>query len=326
MFKKLEKVSKENFNKAVKHARFLNKKRQGDVYAQNVVLPLGSFLFAAIFLVLLLGISYEIVAEQNAKLKFFETFSFIPEFCHKLWEVFGKITDNNFLKVVMTVVLMYLVPFVVCGVVSFVVRIFVRVKPPKIEGSDKAKAKQLYFYLDQAPSHKTDCSDAQTLWQRITGIAISSAMVAFVIYSLFSKLTPTQKDSEWWMFALLVVMTLIGGAFIYCLYARFHFVFALIIKPCYSNFKKWKEFKDKVDEYWLSVDPEESQRRRAVAPKAEYDGWKYKNLGKSEYYKSKFNQHYAELTGTDYETDAEKATRIASEVADELSGKGNGNY
>ena len=52
----------------------------------------------------------------------------------------------------------------------------------------------------------------------------------------------------------------------------------------------------------------------------------YSRLGESEYYKSKFDEYYAQYTGTPYETDAEWAARIVRSTEEDLSGKGYGDY
>lgn len=328
--KKIEKISKENFPEAVKYAHSLNKKRHADVLAQNIVLPLGSILFGVHVLILALGLAYEIVAERNHQLAFFETFHFIPDYCHKLWGFFGEITDIMFLKIIMFFALLYLVPFFVCGIISLIIRVFTKGEKPVIEGSDAKRAKQLYSYIEQAPTHKTDAYDAQTIWCRITGISFCALLAAFIIHSVISEaLVFAQKDTEWWWYAILVAMVLLGGAMMYVLYFRMYFLLNVIIKPCYSSEKKWKDFKAEADRYWVSLDFDERLKRTKEELRKEheeYDGWKYKNIGKSEYYKSKFNEHYAKLTGTDYETDEEWAKRIVNDVEDDLSGKGYGDY
>ena len=52
----------------------------------------------------------------------------------------------------------------------------------------------------------------------------------------------------------------------------------------------------------------------------------YSRLGESEYYKSKFNEYYAQYTGTPYESTEEWAKRIVRETEEDLSGKGYGDY
>ncbi len=328
--KKIEKISKENFPEAVKYAHSLNKKRRADIIAQNIVLPLGSILFGVHALIFILGVAYEVIAEHNHQLAFFNTFRFIPDYCHKLWGFFGEITDVMFLKIIMFFALLYLIPFVVCGTISLIIRIFTKGEKLMIEGSDAKRAKQLYSYIDETPSHKTDAYDAQTIWCRITGISFCGLLAAFIIHSVFSTASVfAQKDTEWWLYALLVAIVLLGCALLYITYVQMYFVLNAIIKPCYSSEKKWKDFKAEADRYWVSLDLDERLKRTKEALRKEheeYDGWKYRNIGKSEYYKSKFNEYYAGYTGTDYETDEEWAKRIVSDVEDDLSGKGYGDY
>ncbi len=326
--KKIEKISKENFPKAIKYVRLLNKRRQADIIAQNIVLPLGSILFGVHALILLLGVVYEVVAENNHRLAFFDTFSFIPDYCHKLWGFFGKIADVMFLKIVMFFVLLYLVPFVVCGIVSLIIRAFTKGQKLIVEGSDAKRAKQLYDYIEQTPVNKTEVSNIESLWLKITGISFCGLFAGFIAYSVFTGSLSKSKP-EWWMYALFVGMLLLGGVLLFVAYYRFYFILKLILKPCYSSEKKWEEFKAEADRYWVSVDFDERKKRAMKDLKKEqeeYDGWKYRSVGKSEYYKSKFKEYYAEYTGTDYETDEEWAERIVRDVEDDLSGGGYGDY
>ena len=330
ILKKVEKISKENFPKAVKYAYSLSKKRHADFLAQNIVLPLGSILFGVHALILILGVAYEVVTDNNTNLAFFDTFSFIPDYCHKIWGFFGEITDVMFLKIVMFFALLYLVPFVVCGIISFIIRIFTKGQKPVIEGSDAKRAKQLYSYIDNAPANKTDAYDAQIIWCRITGISFCALLAAFIIHSVISTASVfTQKDTEWWLYAIFVAMVLIGCALLYITYFQMYFVLNVIIKPFYSSEKKWEEFKAEADRYWVSLDLDERKKRikeELRKKDEEYDGWKYSSIRKTEYYKSKFNENYAKYTGTDYETDEEWAKRIVRDVEDDLSGKGYGDY
>ena len=51
-----------------------------------------------------------------------------------------------------------------------------------------------------------------------------------------------------------------------------------------------------------------------------------KGLRSTEYYKEKFDEYYAQYTGTKYETPEEKAARLADDVISDLSGDGKWDY
>ena len=62
--KKITSISKENFPAAIKYAYRLNKKMAVNAFAQYVILPIGSILFAFHALILLLGLA-QMVAQDN---------------------------------------------------------------------------------------------------------------------------------------------------------------------------------------------------------------------------------------------------------------------
>lgn len=323
MSKKITKISKENFPAAIKYAYSLNKKMTANILAQNIVLPLGSMLFAIHTFILLLGIAHAIVADNNGSLAILDAFPFIPDYCISVWEQFGLITDLVFFKIVMFFASLYLVPIVACGVVRLILSIFIRGKKPTLEGTAAQQAKQLYLYVEQGPFHNRDSYDAQIIWCRIGGIPVIAGFTAIVSHALYTNLTP--NGSALWLHIVLVVIIILEAVLLYLLYARLYFLLTVFIKPYYDSRKKWETFKDEVDRYWLSVDADERKRRKEASKKS-YDGWKYKKLEETAYYKSKFNEYYAQYMGQPYETEEDRAKRIVREVEEDLSGGGWGDY
>lgn len=119
------------------------------------------------------------------------------------------------------------------------------------------------------------------------------------------------------------ILNSVGFGFIfYLLYCVLHYVFTLLIQPYCDGYKKWKTTIDAAECYWLSVDSNARKKRQEDATKDSYDGWKYKNLGKSLLYKAKFDENYAHYMGQPYETDAQKAEKLVREVEEALSGSG----
>ena len=183
MLKRITTISKENFPKAVRYARALNKKMTTNALAQYIVLPLGSMLFAVHALILLFGLALAVVAENNGSLPILDKFPFIASYCNWLWGQISAITDVMFLKIVMIFALLYLVPVVVCGVIRLILSIFTRGQKTTIDGTIAQQAKQLYEYTEQGPFPKKDSYDVQVIWSRISGMSIIACFIAVVCYS-----------------------------------------------------------------------------------------------------------------------------------------------
>ena len=138
--------------------------------------------------------------------------------------------------------------------------------------------------------------------------------------SAFSGLFQSNENAD-----DIIVCIFFGGLF-YVLYVILHYIFTLMLQPYCDSYNEWKKFTDKVDLYWLSIDKDECNRRKEAASREHYDGWKYKSLKKTKYYKDKKDEYYAKYMGLPYETDEDKAKRLVREVEDELSGGGWGDY
>ena len=326
MSKKITKIAEGNFSAAVGYAYTLNKKMDANRWAQNILVPLGSLLFAIHLLIFVLGLTYEVVTEHNAKLAIFDTLRFIPDYCHYLWAQFGRISDLPYLKVAMFLILLYLVPFAACGIVRLFLPLFAKGQAPEIDGSAQKMAKQLYQYVEQGPFSKKDPDDARSLWCAISGISTIAIITAIIAHGLFTNMEI--NDSNYWWAILLAVVVLLEFVLVYILYWRMHFVLTCMIKGFYTAPKDREDFLAEVKRYWLSVDSEERLRVyvEEERKKSSYDGWKYKNLGKTDYYKERFNEHYATYMGYPHDSGDDK---IASDVKDmelDLTGKGYGDY
>lgn len=326
MAKKITKISKENFSAAIDYAYTLNRKMDANRWAQNILVPLASLLFAAHCLIFVLGLTYEVVTEHNAKLAIFDTLRFIPDYCHYLWAQFGRIAESPYIKVAMFFVLLYLVPFAACSIVRLFLPLFVKGQAPEIDGTAPKMAKQLYQYVEQGPFPKKDPDDARSLWCAISGISTIAIITAIIAHGLFTNMEINDSNYGWAI--LMAVVVLLEFVLVYILYWRMHFVLTLLIKGFYSAPKDREAFLAEAKHYWLSVDPEERLRvyKEEERKKSSYDGWKYKNLGKTNHYKEKFNEHYATYMGYPPKNDDDAITRDAKDMELDLSGKGYGDY
>lgn len=323
MAKKITFITDSNFPEAMKYARSLNRKMAVSIPAQNIVLPLGSILFAIHTFILLLNLAQVIAAENGGSIAILASFPFISNYCVIVWDKFGLITQNIYLRVFMFAILFYLLPSIVCAIVRLMISIFIRGKKPTLEGNAAQKAKQLYSFVAQAPLHKRDSSDAQKIWCRITGIPIIACFTAIVSYVLFTS--PTSGVTELWPYIVLALIMIVEAILVYLCYARLYSLLTVFIKPYYDRRKEWEKLKDETKRYWLSIDPDEQKKRDESSSKS-YDGWKYRNLENTQYYKDKYNEYYAQYMGLPYETDEDKAKRQVREIEDELSGGGWGDY
>ena len=140
---------------------------------------------------------------------------------------------------------------------------------------------------------------------------------------MYKQTTP--PESAIWLYVVLVVIVILEVILIYILYSRLHSVLAFFMKRYYNCHKEWEGFKREADRYWLSVDSSEKQKRDEAKNTA-YDGWKYKSLENTLYYKEKYNEYYAKYMGQSYESSEDEAARIAREVHDDMSGGNWGDY
>ncbi|MBQ9859735.1 MAG: hypothetical protein IJO76_03540 [Clostridia bacterium] len=334
MSKRVKEITEETFSDAVDYAHFLNKKLHFNVLSQKIILPLGSILLALHATILFLGVIYLLVRDNPEKLVAFNAFPFIPACWNGIWGAFSNITENLYVKIFLVIVFLFIVPFAVCSITALIVFCLTKSKSPAIEGSTVKRAKNLYNYLEKAPQTQYIVTEGKpVMWRRICGIVSGICIIGFAFYyygssinqnnnflAAFSVLFQSDKSSDD------ILICLSFGVIFYFAYVLLHIVFSFIIQPCCDSYKEWKKFTDEAERHWLSVDKEECKRRKEDASCEEYDGWKYRNLEKTQYYKDKTEEYYAKYMGLPYETDEDKAEQLVRDIEDELSGGGWGNY
>lgn len=334
MSKRIKQITAENFAVAVDYACTLNKKMHANVLAKKIVLPLGSFVFALHSIVMLLGALYMLVQDNVSRVIAFHSIKFIINYWNGIWNFCQNVSELIYVQVILMVLYLFLVPFAISSIAAIIIFYIAKGKELVIKGDTAKKAKQLHEYLDKAPRTYFEAFDGSpVLWRRTSGIISGILIIIFMFYyygcilnqsndflSAFSVLFQSNENSE-----DIIVCIIFGGLF-YVPYAILHYIFTLMLQPYCDSYNKWKKLIDKVEHYWLSVDKEECKRREEAASREDYDGWKYKSLEKTQYYKDKSDEYYAKYMGIPYETDEDKAKRLVSEVEDELSGGGWGNY
>lgn len=334
MSNRIKQITAENFPEAVDYACALNKKMCANVLAKKIVLPLGSVLFALHSMILFLGALGVSVYDNPERLIAFNALPFIQKYWNGVWEIFSNFTELLYVKIILMVVFLFLVPFVISSIAAIIISCTTKGKKPVIEGNTAQRAKQLYTYLDEAPQTYFEAFDGKpVLWRRICGIVSGLCIIVFMLYfygsiinqnndflSAFSVLFQSNKYADD------IVISIFCGVLFYVPYAILHYMFTVIIQPYCDSYNKWKKIIDKVERYWLSVDKDEYKRREEEASRKHYNGWKYRNLEKTQYYKDKKEEYYAKYMGFPYETDEDKAKKLVRDVEEDLSGGGWGDY
>jgi len=334
MSKRTKEITVENFSAAIDYAYDLNKKMNTNVLALKIVLPLGSVLFALHSTILFLGALGVSVYDNPERLIAFNALPFIQKYWNGVWEIFSNFTELLYIKIILMVVFLFLVPFVISSIAVIIISCMTKGKKPVISGNTAQRAKQLYTYLDEAPKTYFEAFDGKpVLWRRICGIISGLCIIVFMLYfygsivnqnndflSAFSILFQSNKYADD------IVISIFCGVLFYVPYAILHYMFTIMIQPYCDSYNKWKKFTDEVERYWLSVDKDECKRREEEASREHYDGWKYRNLEKTQYYKDKKEEYYAKYMGFPYETDEDKAKKLVRDVEDDLSSGGWGDY
>ncbi len=334
MSKRTKEITTENFSEAIDYAYTINKKMTANLLSFKIILPLGSILFALHSMLLCLGALSISVYDKPDRLIAFNALPFIQKYWNGVWDFFSSFTDLLYLKIILMVVFLFFVPFVISSVAAIIIFYTTKGKKPVIEGNTAKKAKELYTYLKNAPRTYFEAFDGKpVVWRRVCGIVSGIGVMIFMFY--FYGAIITQNSN--FLSALLalsqsnkhgdeIILSIICGGLFYVLFVILHYVFTKMIQPYCDSYYKWQKFKDKVEAYWLSVDKEECKRREEEASREKYDGWKYKNLTKTQYYKDKKEEYYAKYMGYPYESDEDKAKKLVIEVEEDLSGGGWGDY
>lgn len=122
-----------------------------NVLALKILLPLGSILFALHSMILFLGALGISVCNNPERQIAFNALPFIQKYWNGIWGIFSNFTDLLYVKIILMVVFLFLVPFVVSSIAAIIIYSKTRVKKPVIEGNTAQQAKRLYTYLDGAP-------------------------------------------------------------------------------------------------------------------------------------------------------------------------------
>ncbi|MBO5321310.1 MAG: hypothetical protein J6B22_01725, partial [Clostridia bacterium] len=120
MSNRIKQITAENFPEAVDYACALNKKMCANVLAKKIVLPLGSVLFALHSMILFLGALGVSVYDNPERLIAFNALPFIQKYWNGVWEIFSNFTELLYVKIILMVVFLFLVPFVISSIAAII--------------------------------------------------------------------------------------------------------------------------------------------------------------------------------------------------------------
>ena len=269
MSKPITRISSLNFAEAVEAIYAFKLKKAVAIRTRNLILPLGSLVFALHALLIALGGLYALMSQEEALA--LETLTFIPTYWNGVMDVFRSITDLWYVHALLMVVYVFLVPFAVSGVLALIVRLTTHVKQPTLSGNVPEQAKQLYDYTNTFPRADKDDEDAHKLWRRLAGATFVVGLLAFVVYAsivLSNTEGSAMEDSALYILIEGIVGILIACAVIHWICTLLHRLFALTIRPFYTAADQKNDYSKLARAYWVSVDPEEQRKAKEAAKKA----------------------------------------------------------
>ncbi len=264
MSKLLNKITTDSFDEAVSFiaTTWASVKRKELIH--KIVRPIGCALFTFLSFILVFGATYKYSSPEDMPV--FATMAHLRKF----WEWFSNLfTTPDMVWYVYWLILIASV-FVIPLAVSAVIAIIVSVchKPdyiPSIEGTTAEKAKKLHKWAveisDKSFNYYYEGTGIKRFFKWIFVLAIAAFLgYAFVILNMQQT--------------MLNVQTLIGFVIVMVV---LYFVFGWILSGFYALNKLFYKkpltayLKEMTEDYWLSVDTEESNRRlQERKPKKEY--------------------------------------------------------
>ena len=274
MTKKVKEISKENFSEAVSYAHALNKKMHTNVRAQKIVLPLGNILFTLHALILFLGV---LCFTGNGFAV--NSLPFVLNYWNAIWGMFGSITEILYIKIILMVLYLFIVPFVICSIIVLILSLKTKVKSPEIKGNPAQKANQLYDYLKNSPQTYFEAFDgAPVVWRRVCGIIAGVLVIVFMLYSQGVAINQTDEflpafrvlfESDKHLEKILICIFM--GVLFYVPYSVLNYIFTKMNEPYFDSQIEWRKFKDEAENYWVSVDKVERNRREQEKRKEQYE-------------------------------------------------------
>ncbi len=173
-------INTKNFPEAVQYAKEFNLLTTRHLRIRAIALPIGCISFLLLSLFFTFGF-------LTAEISPFNTF--IPEklpFISKFWGEFmgwcDDISSNWYIKAIICILLLYLIPFAITSLLALSVKLLTRVPKPSLNGDHVNQVNQLYEYCLKIPCSKKQNRKINTVWCRVIAACFTLLLVACEIY------------------------------------------------------------------------------------------------------------------------------------------------
>jgi hypothetical protein len=115
-----------------------------------------------------------------------EVFPFFSKYWNSIFGFFGTITDLLYVKIILILGFLFVVPFLLCSIITIIVFHCTKNTPLSITGSVAKSAKQLNSYISNSPYFENFVElldEEHALWRRLTGIISGICIAVILLYS-----------------------------------------------------------------------------------------------------------------------------------------------
>lgn len=252
-------ITRENEEELFAYIRRKTRKNKRLLAVRRAVLPIGCIVFVALSVLMTLGIFSLFADEEDAVV--FNTFPFIAAFEEFIAPYLAKLPSAWYVQAGVRVLMVYLVPVAVSGVLAILVSLFHKRKPViKPEGTTATRAQGYHQLVQQMPASVDSygpLDDENTMAAVAGSFAYTGLILAFLIYGLIK--TPSVRGSE-------IVSTVIGmavcAAIVWFVYTFLIRLFIGINGLFYAGGDKPYGLVCATEAYWLTEDKDEAIRRK----------------------------------------------------------------
>lgn len=259
-------ITKDNFSDAYGYIAKLYKKNQKFAVMRKIIIPLGSILFILLSVFMTIALIY---ANRDAEdMLVFEKLPFLISPLEKFLELIGKLPEMWYVRVPVCVLSVFVVPFIIDGIVSILPAVLVGGKKIEDEpvGTELEKAKALHKIACATPGTRYGNEDSHNAGAVLIAIGYIVLMMAFLVFSMITIGFFNEGDVKTMvMTGVGVVIAAVIAYFILFIVSK---IFLDINGVFYSGEKAtWSIIKE-TDAYWVENDPEEKKKREEEERKA----------------------------------------------------------
>ncbi|MBQ7328688.1 MAG: hypothetical protein IJX01_02125 [Oscillospiraceae bacterium] len=246
-------ITKDNFDQAQAFIAGQLALTKAKKRIRKIIRPLGSLLFTLLSLLLVYGAIYGACDPEDMVVM--EKFTFLT----KAWDTFAGIFTNEgmawYVSWLILIAAAFVLPLLVSAIITIIVLAVSKTKAEAtFEGTDAEKAKKLY---DDAcaiskGSSNYDSGSTKTVFKVIFTAAIAAFLVfAFLTFKIGFSMS-------------MLIGFAIAAVLVYFVYGWILSAFYALNKLFYKS-RYIPALTSATEEYWLSVDVEEANRRKAEA-------------------------------------------------------------